>query len=1130
MKRSIWTVVAFVFAVTAMGLSAGSAVAAPERLAAEHMPPPLVLVLDPETVFHHVPAPVFPEFRATEPGGVVINFLPGGAKDTWNNTCITWPEPAKTAFNRAADIWSMLLNPKVPVVVQACWTILSGSTLGVASPGTFYRDFAGAPTPRTWYPVSLANHLHGEDLNGENPEMHTSYNAGANWYFGIGGNPGFGQIDFLSVVLHEIGHGLGFTGSMSVSGGLGRWGFGTGFPVTYDHFTVDGEGRSLIDTSVYANNSAALATALTSGAVFFVGPNAVEANNGQPVKLFAPNPWQGGSSYSHLDNIFNNTEHALMTPSINPGTAIHHPGSITLGLLDDIGWAEPVVIPSEHTTWIQVGAHAPGLHGSQWRTDLGLRNVSDDEAAVDVRFHPAGGGSMRSMNTEVAAGAQVVLGDVVGQIGATGSGAIEVVADQLLVVTSRTYNQIAGGAACTPDGTFGQYFAGYAVHEGLSLGESAWLAHLAESNRFRSNLAFTNMSGAPTTVEVELFDGAGALLSSFPLNLNPGQYRQEVQVFKNRAGQTNMPRGSARVTVSAGAGVIASASVVDNTTNDPTTIPMVLYPAAPGSSVWLQVGARASGLHGSQWRTDLGLRNTGSAPATVQVRFYPAGGGAMVSSSVQVAAGAQSVLEDVVGQLGATGSGAMEVVSSQPTVVTSRTYNQLADTAECTPGGTFGQYYAGFRVSEGMAAGESAWLAHLAESDRFRSNLAFTNTGDTRARFEIELFGAAGNALATFAHEIDPGRYHQEGRVFFRKASQSAMNEGSARVTVTHGTGVIVSASVVDNITNDPTTIPALMPVEAPECAFQISPTSRQHPAEASSGNVAVTTPGGCPWTATSNAPWVAITGGAPGRGPGALSYSVTENTSGGERTGTLTIAGLTFTITQGAPGEPLTITQSNSMELAPGSVACTVSGASPQQTQQNQYLRAFTLTEHGIAGSFEVARVNFGIESLTRPDSAATTFTVNLYEKGENLAYADLTLIGTGTGDFEPQSQTLVFVDVTGTAPAGSTLVVEIVTPDLTDKGSTWIGSNPYGQSGPTYLASSGCGIENPTDVATIGDGFPDMMLVMSVEGMASSTAGTTNVILGDPTGGRSPWAPAAASDGTLSRDRNRSTTRRNR
>jgi hypothetical protein len=67
---------------------------------------------------------------------------------------------------------------------------------------------------------------------------------------------------------------------------------------------------------------------------------------------------------------------------------------------------------------------------------------------------------------------------------------------------------------------------------------------------------------------------------------------------------------------------------------------------------------------------------------------------------------------------------------------------------------------------------------------------------------------------------------------------------------------------------------------------------------------VNVTAGVGCTWTATSNAPWITITGGATGSGNGAVAFSVAANT-GALRTGTITIAGQTFTVTQAAAPPP---------------------------------------------------------------------------------------------------------------------------------------------------------------------------------------------------------------------------------
>lgn len=101
-----------------------------------------------------------------------------------------------------------------------------------------------------------------------------------------------------------------------------------------------------------------------------------------------------------------------------------------------------------------------------------------------------------------------------------------------------------------------------------------------------------------------LFDGAGGQIGTCSVELAPGQRRQEDPPFFHKAGQSAMPTGYARVTVTRGSGIIASASVIDNVTNDPTTMPAIhadfgearlgIEPVAPGPApVWACQSATA---------------------------------------------------------------------------------------------------------------------------------------------------------------------------------------------------------------------------------------------------------------------------------------------------------------------------------------------------------------------------------------------------------------------------------------------------------------------------------------------------------------------------------------------------------
>jgi hypothetical protein len=87
-------------------------------------------------------------------------------------------------------------------------------------------------------------------------------------------------------------------------------------------------------------------------------------------------------------------------------------------------------------------------------------------------------------------------------------------------------------------------------------------------------------------------------------------------------------------------------------------------------------------------------------------------------------------------------------------------------------------------------------------------------------------------------------------------------------------------------------------------CSYSISPTSVSLSAAAGGGTMGVTTGTGCTWTATSNTSWISVSSSTTnGTGSGSVSYSVSRN-NGASRTGTITVAGKTFTLTQAGKGK----------------------------------------------------------------------------------------------------------------------------------------------------------------------------------------------------------------------------------
>ena len=249
---------------------------------------------------------------------------------------------AQKAFQAAVDVWASSLKSGVQINVNAHFQDLGDPRiLGSAGPTSLVKDFAHAPKAGTAYPIALANKLAGSDLAPAADDIDANFNSTfPNWYFGTDGQTPVNQYDFMSVVLHELGHGLGFIGSGLVdSSGSGSL---NDPPFVFDLFVQNGAGQKVLDGSLFPNPSDKLAKLFTGQDLFFSGPlaNSAHIPAGMPARLYAPAVWEDGSSYSHLDEATfpAGDPNSLMTPQLGMNESIHTPGSIVMGILRDMGW------------------------------------------------------------------------------------------------------------------------------------------------------------------------------------------------------------------------------------------------------------------------------------------------------------------------------------------------------------------------------------------------------------------------------------------------------------------------------------------------------------------------------------------------------------------------------------------------------------------------------------------------------------------------------------------------------------------------------------------------------------------------------------------------------------------------
>jgi hypothetical protein len=254
---------------------------------------------------------------------------------------IGFTNEAKAAFQAAVDIWSVMLTTTVPIRVRAEFKPLDPNVLGSAGPTTFSRNFSSAPKSDTWYAIALANKLQKSDLAPGKSHISANFSSVfANWYYGTDGNTPPDKYDFMTVVLHELGHGLGFVGSMDVDRqGIGSWGL-QGFPTIYDRFVQNASRQEILNTTLFPNSSRPLGGQLTSNRLFLSGTKIKVANSGRRVQIYAPIVWDPGSSFSHFNEVTfpAGNANSLMTPQFGLGESIQSPGAVGMALLQDLGW------------------------------------------------------------------------------------------------------------------------------------------------------------------------------------------------------------------------------------------------------------------------------------------------------------------------------------------------------------------------------------------------------------------------------------------------------------------------------------------------------------------------------------------------------------------------------------------------------------------------------------------------------------------------------------------------------------------------------------------------------------------------------------------------------------------------
>lgn len=251
------------------------------------------------------------------------------------------------AFQYAADVWGQVLVSPVEIRISATFDELSCSsnsvTLGTAGPISVMENFAGAPRRDTFYPAALANVFAGVDLEPGEDEIEAVFNSRfgttcpfpAGWYYGLDGANAGEDSDFVTVVMHELAHGLGFLSLIDVETGA-RF---NGSDDVFSLFVVSARsGKHLVDMTAAERRNAIE----DSGFLRWDGDAVIAASDSVQsgvdalgrVELYAPAFAQVGSSVSHWSDDVAPSE--LMAPFfVGP----NHTLGLALPLMSDVGWS-----------------------------------------------------------------------------------------------------------------------------------------------------------------------------------------------------------------------------------------------------------------------------------------------------------------------------------------------------------------------------------------------------------------------------------------------------------------------------------------------------------------------------------------------------------------------------------------------------------------------------------------------------------------------------------------------------------------------------------------------------------------------------------------------------------------------
>ncbi|MBN2577766.1 MAG: hypothetical protein JXB10_02155 [Pirellulales bacterium] len=257
-----------------------------------------------------------------------------------------------------------ILNPAGPrqITLNVMWDNLGSGTLGLAF-DKLTGDYSTA-----WTNVE---YLWRESLSptSTGPDVLYRFSTAFNWHTGAS-LPGTNEIDFRSVVCHEIGHSLGFTSTYDL--GSDSWWLGglTAWDKCLRDAPAGGNMPLVNGTGTPGNFNQ------TAAPVYFNGVNANAANGGSRMAVYAPSSFENGSSLIHPDE--STYPNALMSPQLSYGQVVREPTVLEWQMMNDLGWNTVM------KTWTN------GAGGKTWGTSGNWTPANIPDSSRTASFTNAG--------------------------------------------------------------------------------------------------------------------------------------------------------------------------------------------------------------------------------------------------------------------------------------------------------------------------------------------------------------------------------------------------------------------------------------------------------------------------------------------------------------------------------------------------------------------------------------------------------------------------------------------------------------------------------------------------------------------------------------------------------------------